>query len=162
MGSDYKVLVLPANAQTRSALSKAAQLSEHRGWLEVIGAEWKSDAQEFSKRFLTSAVWWSMQTPNDHVWLFCFHEGLEVRELRFSSELAGWSTNRGEGMPFEDTAALATWLRKWRSKKPPLTSRDGAALLNAFISKGPASTNPRPKPKPKPPQGKRARARAVK
>lgn len=160
MGSDYKVLVLPANAQTRGALAKAARLREHRGWVEVVGAEWKSDAQEFSKRFLTSAVWWSMQTPNDHIWLFCFHEGLEVRELRFSSELGGWSTNRGEGMPFEDTAALAIWLRKWRSKKAPLTPRDGVALLDAFISKGPARA--KPKPRKKPAQRKRARARAVK
>ncbi len=148
MASDYKVLVLPPDASTRVQLGKSGvRVREHRGWLEVPGAEWKSDAQEFSKRFLTSCVWWSMQTPVDQVWLCCFHQGLEVRVLRFAAETEGWAVNRGDGMPFEDTQALALWLRKWRSKKSPLAPRDGLELLNAFIGKAPRKSKPRARPK---------------
>jgi hypothetical protein len=147
MGSDFKVLVLPPDALTAAELGKSARVRDHRGWLEVVGAEWKSDAQGFSKRFLTTAVWWSMQTPMDQVWLFCFHEGLDVRELRFSAETEGWAVNRGVGMPFEDTTALALWLRRWRSKKTPLLPRDGVELLNAFIGKGPKKKKPAVKKK---------------
>lgn len=150
MASDYKVLVLPPSPQTSAELARSgARVRDHRGWLEVLGAEWKSDAQQFSQRFLTTAVWWSAQSPNDHVWLFCFHEGRDVRELRFSAEAGGWSVNRGEGMPFEDTEALALWLRKWRSKKAPLGPKEGVALLDAFIGKGPKA-KPRTAAKTKP------------
>ena len=132
MASDFKVLVRPTSAQTAAELARSGlRVKAYRGWLEVLGAEWKSDALEFSKRCATTSVWWSLQA--NQVWLCCFHEGAALRELRFSAEISGWSVNRGDGMPFEDIPALALWLRKWRIAKAPLTARDGATLLDAFI-----------------------------
>lgn len=131
-------------------MRSGSRVRKHRGWIEVFGAEWKSDAQELSQRFLTSSVWCAMQTPIDQVWLFCFHQGVVMRELRFSAEKQGWSVNRGSGMPFEDAQALALWLKKWRRHKPPLVARDGVELLNAFIGASPAKKKRQAKAKAKP------------
>lgn len=145
MPADYKVLVLPTGPQTAVELAKTVRTRKRGAWLEVLGVEWKSDALELSRRFETSAVWWSMQTPIDRVWMFAFQAGAQVRELRFSAEQGGWAANTGVGLPFEDAAALSAWLKKWQrpKKKAPLAARDGLVLLDAFLGKPAAKPKPR-------------------
>ena len=115
MGAEYRILVR----------------SPTGAWSDQPGAEWRSEAEELSRAKATSTVWSSLQPGT--AWLVCFHEGAVVRELRFTAALGAWDLNRGPGMPFENVDALALWLRKWRKDKEPLTSRDGKALVDAFI-----------------------------
>ena len=118
MGAQYRILLRQPDAT----------------WREVPGAEWRSEAEELSRAHATSAVWSSLLP--DQAWLVCFHEGAEVRDLRFTAALGAWSVNRGPGMPFEHVEGLALWLRKWRLGRKPLSKRDATALLRAFTGQG--------------------------
>jgi len=133
MAQDSKLLVLARGSDTAGACLRAGFQTEPYGpgspWLLLADAESSTEkaAQALSRSVRTTTVWWSIHTVVDQIWIKCFEEGAEVREVRYSAE-EGWARNTGVARAFESPALTA-----WVGRRGVRASPDGYDVLDSFI-----------------------------
>ena len=104
MAHDTLLYLLRGDA---TELAAAGYPSTARGaWLRVAIDEPDQDrARELSARFATAAVWCSLDSIAEQIWLVAFERGEPVRELHFADR-----TWRKTGKLAGEARALASWL----------------------------------------------------
>lgn len=105
MASDNLLYLRSSDA---AALAAAGYQSEAEGaWLRVsIDEPAQESARDLSARFSTAAVWCSLDSIAEQVWIVAFERGGRVRELRFAD--GKWHKS---GKLAGEASALAKWLR---------------------------------------------------